>query len=330
VSHERHRIEVDVRAVAPAGASTAVCDVHVAPDALIEPALLLCCLPGGGMSRRYFDLDVDPAHGEYSMARHLARQGFVVATIDHLGVGESDRPDDGYALTPHVVADVNAHVVDELARRLCDGDLVDGLGPLDRVRTIGIGHSAGAKLTVHQQARHRSHVAIVLLGFGGAGLRDRLTPAELAVADDPDAIADRLADLTHARFGEPLPMPRRGSSNFLVGAPMPPPVHEGLLAARSNMLAMVGLSSMIPGSIRPYANAIDVPVFIGLGDRDIAGSPHAVPALFPSSDDIALLVLGDAGHNHNVAPGRATLWDRAGAWIRLVTSDVPASSTRHA
>jgi hypothetical protein len=189
------------------------------------------------------------------------------------------------------------------------------------LRTVGVGHSAGAKLTVHQQARHRSHVALVLLGFGGAGLRDRLTPEELAVADDPEAIDSRLAELTRDRFGEPLPMPRRGSSNFLVGAPMPPPVHEGLVAARSNMLAMVGLSSMIPGSIRPAAEAVDVPVFVGVGDRDIAGSPHAIPALFPSSRDVSLFVLDDAGHNHNVAPRRITLWDRVAEWTRLVTAD---------
>jgi pimeloyl-ACP methyl ester carboxylesterase len=328
-SHERHRIEIDVRSVAPPGASTVVCDVHVFRDALADSPLLLCCLPGGGMSRRYFDLDVDREHGEYSMARHLAGRGFIVATIDHLGVGESDRPDDGYALTPQVVADVNAHVVAELTKRLREGDAVDDLDPLTALRTVGVGHSAGAKLTVCQQARHRSHVALVLLGFGGAGLRDRLTPAELALADDPEAIDARLAELTRERFGEPLPMPRRGSSTFLVGAPMPPPVHEGLLAARSQMLAMVGLSSMIPGSIRPFSDVVDVPVFVGVGDRDIAGSPHAIPALFPSSDDVSLFVLADAGHNHNVAPGRIALWDRVAAWVGLTTAD-HATSTRHA
>ena len=59
------------------------------------------------MSRRYFDLDVDATLGNYRMARHLADQGFVVVTLDHPGVGESDRPDDGYMLTPQCVADVD-------------------------------------------------------------------------------------------------------------------------------------------------------------------------------------------------------------------------------
>jgi hypothetical protein len=328
--HERRRLEIDVRAVAPPGVRTVVADVHFAPGEQSEPSLLLCCLPGGGMSRRYFDLDVGPEHGEYSMARHLVRQGFLVATIDHAGVGESDRPDDGYALTPRAVADVNAHVVAELTRRARAGSLVDGLGPLADLRTVGVGHSAGAKLTIHQQAAHRSHVALVLLGFGGAGMRDRLTPEELALADDPDGVEERLAELTEQRFGEPLPMPRRGSSNLLVGAPMPTAVHAGLVAARTNMLAMVGLSSMIPGSIRPHAAAVDVPVFVGVGDRDIAGPPHVIPALFSASRDVALHVLGDSGHNHNVAPGRLALWDRAAAWVRTVTATPAANAARHA
>ncbi len=71
---------------------------------------VLYCLPGGGMSRQYFDLD---APG-FSMAEHLAAQGFVVVTIDHPGVGESPPPDDPWTLTPAVVADADAAAVAEL------------------------------------------------------------------------------------------------------------------------------------------------------------------------------------------------------------------------
>ena len=49
------------------------------------------------------------------MARRLAGRGLVVIAIDHLGVGESSRPDDGFALTPGLVADVNAFAIAELA-----------------------------------------------------------------------------------------------------------------------------------------------------------------------------------------------------------------------
>jgi hypothetical protein len=169
-------------------------------------------------------------------------------------------------------------------------------------------------VTVHQQARHRTHSAIALLGFGGQGLPEHLTDDERAVAGDPDAIRSRLADLVKARFGEPMPMPKRGSSNLLVRSAMPAEVHAALVSARTNMLALVGLSSMLPGSMLPGITEIDVPVFIGVGGRDITGAPGGIPASFPGSDDVTLFVLGDSGHNHNVDPDRERLWDRLARW----------------
>ncbi|HEX7097288.1 MAG TPA: alpha/beta fold hydrolase, partial [Acidimicrobiales bacterium] len=166
----RHAFAIDVSSVAPAGVRQCRGEVFVDVARRDVFPIVLCCVPGGGMSRRYFDLDV-PAHlGEHSMARALARQGFVVVTIDHPGVGESDTPDDGYELTPQRVADVNAHVVHEVRRRLHAGDLAPGLEPITTRASIGVGHSAGAVVTIHQQARHRSHDALALLGFGGRGL----------------------------------------------------------------------------------------------------------------------------------------------------------------
>ncbi len=77
---------------------------------------------------------------------------------------------------------------------------------------------------------------------------------------------------------------------------------------------MVGLTSMIPGSVAAEMAAVDVPVFLGLGEHDIAGDPHGIPAFFPRCTDLTLFVLAATGHNHNVAPAREVLWDRLGAW----------------
>ena len=101
-------------------------------------------------------------------------------------------------LTPQVIADVDAHAVDVVRKRLADGSLIDGLAPLDVAHTVGIGHSAGAIVTVHLQARHRPYDALVLLGFGGRGWREQLTDAELAIADDPDAIRAQIVDARNA------------------------------------------------------------------------------------------------------------------------------------
>jgi alpha-beta hydrolase superfamily lysophospholipase len=316
------RVEIDVSSVAPVGVRRLVGDVFAPPSFGVSgaPTTVLCCLPGGGMSRRYFDLDVIGAEGSYSMARHLAAQGFVVVTLDHPGVGESDRPDDGYTLTPECVADVNRFAFDWVLAHLRDGTLRDDLGPLPDLWSVGVGHSAGASLTAYQQARHRTHRAIALLGYGGAGLASHLDDRERALAHDPDGVRREIAALVRARFGDPLPMQRRGSSEFLVGAPMPEPVRDALVACRTPLLALVGLTSMIPGAAAPVLARVDVPVFVAHGSRDIAGSLHAVVALFSGSNDVTLFGLDDAGHNHNVAPTRERLWDRLGSWVRGLAS----------
>ena len=316
------RIEIDVAGVAPDGVGRLIGDVFVPPISASAdlPRIALCCLPGGGMSRQYFDLDVANAEGSYSMARHLAARGFVVVILDHAGVGESDRPTDGYTLTPERVADVNAFAFDRVLTQLRKGTLRGDLGPLPHLVSIGVGHSAGASLTAYQQARHRTHAAIALLGYGGAGLLTHLNDREKALAHDPEGVRREIASLVRERFGEALPMQRRGSSEFLIGAPMPDEVRDALVACRTPLLALVGLTSMIPGAAAPVLAQIDVPVFVAHGSRDIAGPLHAVSALFSGSSDVTLFGIDDAGHNHNVAPTRRQLWDRLGRWAHDVPS----------
>ena len=57
------------------------------------------------------------------MARHLAAGGDLVMTVDPPGVGGSDMPDDGYTLTPRVVADVLAAALEGLRGDLGSDDL---------------------------------------------------------------------------------------------------------------------------------------------------------------------------------------------------------------
>jgi pimeloyl-ACP methyl ester carboxylesterase len=262
------------------------------------------CVPGGGMSRGYFDLQPPPELGNYSMARHLVERGFVVVTVDPPAVGESDVPDDGYTLTPELVADVNAHAIEQVLARWPGA-----------VR-VGVGHSAGALLTVVQQARRRTYGALGLLGFGSGG-HDRfaLSTEELGIGDDPDELRAAIVELTRQRFGRPLPRGSTATSDFLLGGmPVPEPVLESLGAVKSALLAVVGLTSMIPGSVAREMAAIDVPVFLGLGEHDIAGDPHGIPAYFGGCHDFTLFVLAATGHNHNVAPAREVLWDRLARW----------------
>jgi pimeloyl-ACP methyl ester carboxylesterase len=254
------------------------------------------------MSRGYFDLQTSPALGNFSMVRHLVDRGFVVVTLDSPGVGESDVPHDAYTLTPDVVADVNARAFDEVLQRWPDA-----------VR-IGVGHSAGALLTVVQQARHRTYDALGLFGFGRGGHE------QFALTQEERDQAGGIVELTRQRFGDPLPGGGSTSTSpFLLGGmEVPPEALDALGAVKTRLLGVVGLTSMIPGSVDAEMAAVDVPVFLGIGEHDIAGDPHVIPSCFTGTNDFTLFVLPGSGHNHNVAPNRELLWERFVVWARSI------------
>jgi pimeloyl-ACP methyl ester carboxylesterase len=315
----RITVDTDVRDVAPAGVERIVADVFFpTPAALGAAPTVVVCLPGGGMSRRYFDLRTPDSDDSYSMARDLAAAGLVVVTIDPPAVGQSDRPADGYTLTPHVVADVVACAAANILDRLRKGSVDTGVGPLENLRPIGLGHSAGALLTVVQQARSRSYDALVLLGFRGAGLIEFLTEGERRYVDDPAGLRAALAALVEERFGDPLPTGTSSGSSLLIHGEPPPAAMAALREAASPLLGLVGLTSLVPGSTREELETIDVPVFLGVGEYDITGRAQGIPGELPASRDITVFVLPDAGHNHNVADTRTALWRRTARWIEAL------------
>jgi alpha-beta hydrolase superfamily lysophospholipase len=311
---QRAELRVDVADVGLAGCRTAAVTV-VAPrndPPAPVPDVAVCCLPGGGMSRRYFDLDVPG--GGYSMLEHLATVGVVALAVDHPGVGGTDAPDDGWDLTPDAVADVDAAACAAVLDALRAGTTGLDLPPLPALRSVGVGHSAGGTVTVHVQARHRLHHALALLGWGGGGLVEELGEEERALAHDAVGLRRELVRLARARFEVPLLTMRRGSSARLVRSPLTDDVRAALVDARAPLITTLGLHSMVPGSSAPELATIDVPVFLGLGDHDLVTEPRTVPAAFPSCRDVTVFVLADAGHDHNVLPNRAVLWDRLARW----------------
>jgi pimeloyl-ACP methyl ester carboxylesterase len=279
---------------------------------ILEPAApangrVLYCLPGGGMSRRYFDLDA----AGYSMAEHLAERGFTVVTIDHPGVGDSPPPDDAWTLTPHVVADADTDAVRQLHKQL------GGI-------PIGVGHSMGGMLTVAIQARHRPYAALGLLGYAHSdhyeltSLAAYLSDEEKSVVGNPDAIASELVRLAKERFGRPLPKGDTRRSDFLLaGMEVPEEALVAMDGCAASLLAICGLGSMLKCTA-PDVKLIDVPVFIGFGERDITGNARATADALVRCPDITLFELSGSGHNHNVAPNRTVLWDRLATWAAAV------------
>ncbi|WP_277872743.1 alpha/beta fold hydrolase [Frankia sp. CcI49] len=300
---KRRSVRIAVGDLAPPGVTRLAVRVVADPDlqAASRP-VVLCCFPGGGMSTAYFEMD------GYDMAAHLAGAGVIVVLVDHPGVGDSDVPDDPWTLRPELVADVEVLAVERV---------IAGLGLANPV-VIGLGHSMGAMLVAYQQARHRPYQGLVLVGYSGRGLPEVLRREELAVAHDPAGARDAIVQLARSRFGRPLVSGGPAHSEMLVGPHASPGALGALGAAAGPLLALCGLTSMLPGSHADELASIDVPVLAGVGDHDIVGPPHEIPGHFPGSRDVTVFVLQDAYHNSNIAPNRHLLWDRIRDWTEMI------------
>jgi pimeloyl-ACP methyl ester carboxylesterase len=316
-------VDVDDRALA--GCRRVAADLFV-PDQAHASAFVWCCVPGGGMSRAYFDLDVPGATDSYSMAKFAAERGHFVLTIDPPGVGESDAPTDGYDLTPQRVAGLLDVVVSEVLDRLSLGQ-VPGVSPGARLRAIGVGHSAGACLVACQQAWHRTFSAVALLGFSNSGLPSVLTDEEAAFTDRPEELVAALPELVRARFGLPLPEGSSAESDMLLVGAHSSEAKAAAARAGSRLLGLVGLTCLVPGSIQPQLDQVDVPTFTAVGEHDIAGPTAALPGQLPACRDLTLVMLPGVGHNHNVADARLELWDRLERWVASLPHDRSPSSS---
>jgi pimeloyl-ACP methyl ester carboxylesterase len=287
------------------------------------PAIALVCLPGGGMSRRYFDLPVEDDPGRsFSFARQMAARGFIVVALDHLGIGDSDRPADGYALTAEIVASANANATGQVVQQLRDGSLSPAIPALPALTTLGVGHSMGAMMTVLQQAQRQQHAGIALLGFSTRGLPEYLPPQVRELARDAAAVRAKLPQLARTMFVQPYPVikPTPQSGGIFAGKSADPRGAAAIKQVANPLLPVPAFMSMLPDNVLPEARQIAVPVFLGLGENDMAGPPHEIPASFSASRDVTLYVIAAAGHSHFLFPARVGLYERIAAWARTVAA----------
>lgn len=306
------RFEIAVDVVVPGAGDAAVC---------------LVCLPGGFLSRRYYDLGVELGSGgdpSYSFAEAMAEAGFATLAFDHVGIGESSKPDPiegGYALGVEAIARANQRALELALARLAVGDPAQGMPATRCLATIGVGHSMGSVLTVEQQAQARPHRALVLFSFSTQGLPRFLNEDQLAYADDPVRTRRELGELVRRSFGTPYPpRPNQEETNrrAAFGVGTAPPLAEALLErASTDLLAAGGLLSMIPGGYAPAADAIDVPVYILVGDHDLHGVEDLADEL-PKAPIKTTRELEDCWHCHFVANSRAAIWREVPAWVRGV------------
>lgn len=287
--------------------------------------VILCCVPGGGSSWRYFDLEVE-GDSSYSFAEFAAKQGLITIAVDNLGTGSSCCFDSA-AITPHQVAQANSTVFRAIAEQLRVGGLQSDIPALPNISTVGIGHSMGGMLTVLGQSREPLHSAIATLGFSLDGLPEQLTQDELALISSPDRWNEVLKQLATERFAT-APQSRSNAPRFPFYLESTPEyARRALTHARTNILPLPGLLSMIPGNVREDAERVTTPVFLGGGDHEPWHTPAAAVGAFANSSDITFYKLEGAAHNHNVAEGRMQLWKRLCQWSIGVSGGVPLNPT---
>ncbi len=286
------------------------------PATIAEIPRVLFCMPGGGMDCGYFDLD-DEGDRSFSFAEAMARRGHVVVLMDHLGIGASSQPGNGFVLHPANLAAATAEAVGRLKDTLRQGG-IECLPALEDFLSIGVGHSMGGMLTTVTQGRFSPYDGVVVMGAGPYGLYDFLDDTLKPLAENPERAHAELAGLLQARGDEAYWM--------VPGSPDSKKMFQGgerrgagaLRAVRAHLLGVAGIFSMIPGSWAPEAASVDVPVHLVFGEDDIGDNPHTVPAWFTGSRHVTLTVLPETGHTHFIFPARDMLWRRVHDWLVTV------------
>jgi len=282
--------------------------------------------PGGGYARGYYDLRFD-GHADYSQAEHHVARGHVVVAYDHLGCGHSstDRLD---TLTIEDIAAHNHDAVSAVADRIRGGTLAEGFPAIPRAAMIGIGQSMGGGVSIIMQARHGSFDAVGVLGYSAihtvlpqpneraferaadAYRFDRGTPGS---ALSVEAVSAEVMDFVYPFHWEDVP-------DDIVEADMAGgfPIRRTVPWFASGTIPNCVVAMMGPGYVREEAAAIDVPVFLAFGERDVSRDPRAEPAAFAAASDITLSIVPRMAHMHNFASTRRLLWDRLSGWADAV------------
>jgi hypothetical protein len=326
----RIELRVDVTASVPLGARMEVAATVYLPDParLSSPPVVMFAGPGGGYTRGYFGLHFE-RHANYSEADFHTAHGTIYVAYDHLGVGDSTITHCD-ALTVEILADSNAAMVADVLAQLKRG-IASGFPPIIAPFVVGTGQFMGAGVTIVMQGRCRTFDAVAILGVSAIHTRlpqpvpsaaaharlpchfTRATP--LQALSVPQAAA-AIPDFRYAFHWEDVP-PDILDLDMQGGYP----VRRTAPYFGSLTLPACAVAMMSPGYFAPEAASIDVPVFIGVGERDVCPDPWREPSAYSSSNDVSVYAVPRMAHMHNFASTRALLWRRLEAWSRMVSLD---------
>jgi hypothetical protein len=295
--------------------------------------------PGGGYGRRYYTFDM-PGHEGGGQAGWHASRGWFFVPIDHLGVGDSSQPAPE-RLTYENVAAANSAGVASVLTGLRDGSLIDGVELAAPAVALGIGQSMGGCFLIVAQGQHACFDGVGVLGFSGIHTvvpsrpgtpplpmpwmpRSSTTASPIVVnqkaleaggtaaVTGEDSLAEAARQAEHPwRWAfhfddEPAEVVDLDMAAGTTSDPLPP--------WRSATTPPCAIQMVAPGTVATEAAAITVPVFIGVGERDVVQDPYAEPRAFFSSPDVTLSITERMAHMHNFAHTREQLWARLHHW----------------
>jgi pimeloyl-ACP methyl ester carboxylesterase len=301
----------DISQVLDLGESVSSAAEIFPPEGPAKAALF--CFPGGACTREYFDLSFCDAkcveNTSYSFARSMAQRGYLVITIDHLGVGESTRPQDGFLLTPERVVQANEIVVERLIEMEQYRQYANSALP-----KVAVGHSLGALLAICQQAWHQSFDGLAMLGFGHGGVPEFLCELGKDIAEHPTSAMSRAVELAKAQFGQPYLAMGSPDADELEKRNAEAGLVEAVRRKSCDLIAVLGALTLVPNVVWEISREVTVPSFAAMGDRDICGDFTLQSELV--AGPVTSVLLENTRHNHFMFPGRTPLYKALDQWIQ--------------
>jgi pimeloyl-ACP methyl ester carboxylesterase len=322
------RVDVTGKTELAGALSTAVRICLPEPDSLPSRPIVAFCYPGGRYSRLYYDIQM-PGHSGYSQAEHHAEHGIILVAADHLGVGDSSDAD-RTQVTYENVTEADRVTVDEVVRLLATGELDPEYPAILDPVLIGMGQSYGALLVAFQQGRLKTFDGMALLGYGAFPTVKPVPPSDGTSMDGG----------TNVPFESLSEVERK--SYFMHWEDIPNDVYELDMRgeydpARTDLSPWAsrtrpGGRSWSPkdGPMTQWANVIECPVLIAVGERDVSADPWSEPTGFRRCRDITVFVCPKMAHSHNIAGTRRIFWDRLVCWMTTVAAMTPTRKPTNA
>jgi pimeloyl-ACP methyl ester carboxylesterase len=318
----KHELRIDVSHAVGSLERLEVAATVVTPTEPLEfNGIVMFGYPGGGYSRRYYDVDsttgADQLSG-YSQALFHASQGAVFVACDHLGVGDSDIPSQPIDFTS--VAKANAAASAAILDTLRAGTYARGAAQLDISSAVAMGQSFGGFLLTIAQADNPVFDGVAFLGWSGiqtispypSGVQSEKLKAsheDGSVAANPRAKSFHYQDVEPTIVAADLTRDAgRAGSNAPWGS-----VHRP-----GGPCLQDRRSPLDPGVVANDAARITTPVFVASGEIDVIADPRREAAAYSASTDITITTFERMAHMHNFASTRERLWRRLDEWARTV------------